>query len=83
MSQREVVEKGFKLLEEVFMLPLVTWPGYEDNVPEALKEGVLPERLAQVMMWSKNEGDDDCVDETTDVETLIYLYTASLATPLR
>ena len=74
----------FRVLVEVWCYPIVVWRGWEDPflVPESIKARVLMERLIQVYRWASSRGGDDCLDEATDAEALIYLHTASLAQPL-
>lgn len=76
------VDDLIKSLAEVFTLPIVVWPGFEDEdaVPSWMIERVRVERMIQHM--KAVQGDWGALEEATDVEALIYLYTASLAQPL-
>ncbi len=51
--------------------PTIVWPGYEDFLPEHLKEKVRLARLVQVLPATT----------ATDEEAMVYLHTASLAVP--
>jgi len=60
---------------EVFFAPIVYHPGgWEDTLPEDIKQRVIVERLE---LQAKGEW-----DHATDAEVICYLYTASLAAPL-
>jgi len=64
-----------KQLAEVFSAPMLYHPGgWEDSLPQDLKQQVIIERL---LLVAKGEW-----DRATDAEVICYLYTASLARPL-
>lgn len=73
MNPAHQVEKMVDRLIEVFAAPIITWPGFEDVVPEWMKKQAIVERMIQHMQGNYDEG--------TDIEALIYLHTASLARP--
>lgn len=72
-------ENFFKSLMSCLFSPIITWPSYEDAVPEIFKEDVRIERMLNNMKALKNNEENE---EATDLEALIYLHTASLANPL-
>lgn len=53
--------------------PIIVWPGYEQDLPNHLKEAIQTQRLLQAA-----KGD---TDRATDAEVVAYLMTASLANP--
>lgn len=69
------MSKEAEQLAEVFFTPVVYHPGgWEDTLPQDIKQRVIVERL---LLFAKGEW--DCA---TDAEVICYLYTASLAQPL-
>lgn len=70
-------EKGIEKLVRALTDPIVTHPRYEE-IPEQLREEVPLARMAQNL---KTRYDEE-IREATDLEALIYCYTASLAQPL-
>jgi hypothetical protein len=73
-------EAKFKSLMSCLFSPIITWPSYRiDDIPKDLLDDVRLERMVNMMKNMKN-GEE--VKEATDVEALIYLYTASLSMPL-
>jgi hypothetical protein len=73
-------EAKFKSLMSCLFSPIITWPSYRiDDIPKDLLDDVRLERMANMMKNMKNSEE---VKEATDVEALIYLYTASLSMPL-
>ena len=68
------VLKEWDVLTEVLTTPIVYHPGgWEDTLPEHIKQSVLEQRLEMVL----NGG----WDTATDAEVVCYLYTASLVQP--
>ncbi|MCW4010043.1 MAG: hypothetical protein NWF05_05430 [Candidatus Bathyarchaeota archaeon] len=65
-----MVDKFEKTLRRLFS-PVVAYRGWEDAVTDEMKNNILTERLANFS--SKT---------ATDMEAMVYLHTASLATPL-
>jgi len=66
--------KEWGVLTEVLTTPIVFHPGgWEDTLPEHIKQSVLEQRLEKVI----NGG----WDSATDAEVVCYLYTASLVQP--
>ena len=61
--------------------PLIVFPagGWEQDIPEKLKNELPLARLAHQMRCSKGEAS---WEEATDLEALIYLYPASLMAPM-
>src|SRR3990172_3431108 len=61
--------------------PLIVFPagGWQDTIPEKLKNDLPLRRLAHLMLCSKGEAS---WEEATDLEALIYLYPASLYPPM-
>jgi len=57
--------------------PIITWPGYEKNYPEELRNRIVIDRMAQLMRDQK-----EFRLRATDSEALGYLSTASLINPL-
>jgi len=69
------VLKEWDVLTEVLTTPIVYHPGgWEDTLPEWLRQRVLEERIEMVA----NGG----WDKATDAEVTCYLYTAALVQPL-
>jgi len=69
------MSKEAKQLAEVFTAPMMYHPGgWEDTLPQDIKQRVIIERL---LLVAKGEW-----DRVTDAEVICYLYTASLAGPL-
>jgi len=58
--------------------PIITYPNYEDEAKE-FEKLVKEERMLRIMKALKNNEE---INEATDIEALIYLYTTSLAIPL-
>lgn len=68
------VLKEWDVLTEVLTTPIVYHPGgWEDTLPEHIKQSVLEQRLENVL----NGG----WETATDAEVVCYLYTASLVQP--
>lgn len=65
-----MVDKFEKGVKRVFA-PIIAYKGWEDAVTDDMKNRIQMERLANPLM-----------DTATDFETMVYLHTASLATPL-
>lgn len=65
-----MAEKFEKTMKRLFS-PIVAYSGWEDMVTDEMKNNILTERLAN----AKSE-------TGTDLEAMVYLHTASLATPL-
>ena len=62
-------------IAEVFTAPLIVHRGgWEDTIPEWLRQEVILQRMARL-----KEGDDNL---TTDAEAAAYLYCASLTAPM-
>jgi hypothetical protein len=61
------LEKGVKRL----FAPIIAYTGWEDVVTDEMKNRIQIERLANPLM-----------ETATDYEAMVYLHTASLATPL-
>jgi hypothetical protein len=59
-----------KTLNRLFA-PVVAYKGWEDAVTDEMKNNILTERLANASS-----------ETATDLEAMVYLHTASLATPL-
>jgi hypothetical protein len=60
--------------------PLIVFPsGWEDTIPQHLKERLPLDRLAHQMRCMNGQAH---WDEATDLEALLYMYPASLAHPL-
>lgn len=60
-------EKAVKRL----FAPVIAYKGWEDAVTDEMKNNILTERLAHAAS-----------ETATDIEAMVYLHTASLATPL-
>jgi len=61
-----------------FSDPIIVYPnGWEDTIPQKLKEAVTIERLIENTKLSRGES-----PTATDAECCIYLYTACMAQPL-
>ena len=76
--------KGVDPIEEIvyaFTDPIIVFPagGWEDTIPQHLKDRVPLERLARNMRCNKGEAS---WDEATDLEALLYMYPRTLAAPL-
>lgn len=68
-------KKKIEMLARAFTDPLIVMPGgWADTIPSWMKEQIPIRRMIQLM---KNE---DC-NLATDLEALIYTYTASLVAP--
>lgn len=65
-----MVDKFDKTMGRLFA-PVVAYRGWEDAVTNEMKNNILTERLANASS-----------DTATDMEAMVYLHTASLATPL-
>jgi len=65
-----VVDKPEKQIKRLFA-PIIAYTGWEDIVTDEMKNRIQIERLANPLM-----------ETATDYETMVYLHTASLATPL-
>lgn len=65
-----MVDKFEKVLNRLFA-PVMAYKGWEDCVTDEMKNNVLTERLANATS-----------ETATDMEAMVYLHTASLATPL-
>jgi hypothetical protein len=65
-----VVDKFEKRVKRVFA-PIIVYTGWEDVVTDNMKDRIQMERLANPLM-----------ETATDYEAMVYLHTASLATPL-
>jgi hypothetical protein len=65
-----VAAKFEKTLKRLFA-PVVAHKGWEDAVTDEMRNNILTERLANASS-----------DTATDLEAMVYLHTASLATPL-
>lgn len=63
----EKIEKSLKRL----FAPVVAYTGWEDAVTDEMKNNIITERLANAYS-----------ETATDLEAMVYLHTASLATPL-
>ena len=59
-----------KTLNRLFA-PVIAYKGWEDAVTDEMKNNILTERLAHASS-----------ETATDLEAMLYLHTASLATPL-
>ena len=68
------LKRQFQPLIEALTGPLIVMPGgWHDTIPEWLKGEVTLQRMIQLM-----KGEEGIA---TDVEALVYMYTASLVTP--
>jgi hypothetical protein len=65
-----MAEKFEKTMKRLFS-PVVAHRGWEDVVTDEMKNNILTERLANANS-----------ETATDMEAMVYLHTASLATPL-
>ncbi len=65
-----MAEKFEKTMKRLFS-PIVAYSGWEDAVTDEMKNNILTERLANAYS-----------ETATDLEAMVYLHTASLATPL-
>ena len=65
-----VVDKFEKGVKRIFA-PIIAFTGWEDVVTEDMKTKIQMERLANPL-----------IETATDYEAMVYLHTASLATPL-
>jgi hypothetical protein len=65
-----VVDKFERGVKRVFA-PIIAYTGWEDAVTDEMKNRIQMERLANPL-----------IETATDYEAMIYLHTASLATPL-
>lgn len=65
-----MVDKFEKAVNRLFA-PVVAYKGWEDAVTDEMKNNILTERLANASS-----------ETATDLEAMVYLHTASLATPL-
>ena len=61
--------------------PIIVFPGggWEQDIPQKLKDGLPIYRLAHIMKCLKGEAS---WEEATDLEALIYMFPATLAFPL-
>ena len=72
------IDKGISDLVGVFTDPIIVYPsGWEDTMPEWIKQAITIERLIENMKALKGE-----TPTGTDAEALAYMYPASLAFPL-
>jgi hypothetical protein len=68
------LEKDIKRLVKAFTAPIIVYPGgWHDTIPEWMKSEVTLQRLIQLM-----KGEEGVA---TDVEALVYLYTATFVAP--
>ena len=65
-----MVDKFERGVKRVFA-PIIAYTGWEDVVTDDMKNRIQIERLANPLM-----------ETATDYEAMVYLHTASLATPL-
>ena len=65
-----MVDKFERGVKRVFA-PIIAYTGWEDVVTDDMKNKIQMERLANPLM-----------ETATDYEAMVYLHTASLATPL-
>lgn len=76
-QSEEEAEHKFELLFSMFERPMVydaMGRGWEETLPDWVKQEVTLERLIQVMKGEEGEA--------TDAEVIAYLYTANLARPI-
>jgi len=78
LNKTKEVEKGISDIVGVFMDPILVFPGgWEDSLPDWLKNAITLERLAMNMRVLKGE-----LPTGTDAEACAYLMTASLTEPI-
>ncbi len=65
-----MADKFEKTLKRLFA-PVIAYKGWEDAVTDEMKNNILTERSANATS-----------ETATDLEAMVYLHTASLATPL-
>jgi hypothetical protein len=76
-TEKQKLDQGISDLVGAIFDPLIVWPGgWEDTIPEWLKQSVSLERLIECMKGYKGGEPTG-----TDVEAMIYMYTASLCHP--
>jgi hypothetical protein len=75
LAEEEEAKKRVEALAEVLMLPIITFPGYEDIVTPEQRLRITAERMKKI-----KEG--DLSKEATDFEAMLYISTVSLAQPL-
>ncbi len=75
-SEEKTVAKQIEDALHTFTDPLIVYPGgWEDTLPEWVKPRITLERMAQLI-----KGEEGVA---TDAEAVAYLYTATLAQPVR
>lgn len=77
VEQRKIGEKMFDQLAEAFFRPVIGHQAWASIITKEQKGRITIERLKQI---SRLKGKK--IERATDYEALIYLHTASLATPL-
>jgi hypothetical protein len=70
ISGELVVDKFEKGVKRV-LAPIIAYTGWEDAITDEMKNRIQMERLANPL-----------IETATDYEAMVYLHTASLATPL-
>ena len=78
----EDYEKGRRMFEALAELlfkprPIIGHTAWAESITEEQKQRITIERMKQI-----KEANGEKIDEATDYEAMIYLSTASLATPL-
>ena len=78
-TEKQKIEKGISDIVGVFTDPIIVYPGggWEDTIPDWIKQAITLERLVMNMKALKGEEPTG-----TDAEALAYLYPASLSFPL-
>ena len=78
MNKGFSIEKGISDIVGVFTDPIIAFPGgWEDTIPDWLKNAITLERLEMNMRALKGEEMTG-----TDAEACAYLYTAALTQPM-
>lgn len=74
MKADPIVRKGVENMVWAIQAPIIVWPGFEDGLPDHLKNRIPLERLALAATGE--------TEMATDAEAVAYLHTASLVQPL-
>lgn len=76
----EDLEKGrrmFQMMAELFTRSIIGHTAWADTITEEQKQRIQIERLKQI-----KQANGEKITEATDYEAMVYISTASLATPL-
>lgn len=73
MANKE--DQGIQHVANVLSAPIIVWPGYEDALPQWIREDIPMDRLLHLMKGKEPE-------MATDLEAVAYMMTASFVAPL-